>query len=83
MKTIFIEGIQGMGKSTLVNRLSNAVPEFHVCREGGLFASASVSSLLFSITILNPLIPIAFSFLIAKKYTNEAINLCDPNLLNS
>jgi len=34
MKNIFIEGIQGMGKSTLVNSLSNAIPEFHVCREG-------------------------------------------------
>lgn len=34
MKNIFIEGIQGMGKSTLVNRISNAIPELHVCREG-------------------------------------------------
>lgn len=34
MKNIFIEGIQGMGKSTLVNSLSNAVPEIYVCREG-------------------------------------------------
>lgn len=34
MKNVFIEGIQGMGKSTLVTSLSNAIPEFHVCREG-------------------------------------------------
>ena len=34
MKNIFIEGIQGMGKSTLVNSIFKAVPEFHVCREG-------------------------------------------------
>lgn len=34
MKNIYIEGIQGMGKSTLVNRISNAIPELHVCREG-------------------------------------------------
>ncbi len=34
MKNIYIEGIQGMGKSTLVNCLSNAIPELHVCREG-------------------------------------------------
>ncbi len=34
MKNVFIEGIQGMGKSTLLNRINSAVPEFHVCREG-------------------------------------------------
>lgn len=34
MKNIFIEGIQGMGKSTLVNSLFSAIPELHVCREG-------------------------------------------------
>ena len=34
MKNIFVEGIQGMGKSTLVNRLAYTVPELQVCREG-------------------------------------------------
>ena len=34
MKNVFVEGIQGMGKSTLVNSIFKAVPEFHVCREG-------------------------------------------------
>lgn len=34
MKNIFIEGIQGTGKSTLANSLSKAFPKFHVCREG-------------------------------------------------
>lgn len=34
MKNIFIEGIQGMGKSTLLNNLSCTLPELHVCREG-------------------------------------------------
>lgn len=34
MKNVFIEGIQGMGKSTLVNNIFNSIPEFHVCREG-------------------------------------------------
>ena len=34
MKNIFIEGIQGMGKSTLVNCISREFPELHVCREG-------------------------------------------------
>lgn len=34
MKNIFIEGIQGTGKSTLANSLSKALPEFHICREG-------------------------------------------------
>lgn len=34
MKNIFIEGIQGMGKSTLVNKLAYTIPELKVCREG-------------------------------------------------
>lgn len=34
MKNIYVEGIQGMGKSTLVNHIHQAVPELHVCREG-------------------------------------------------
>lgn len=34
MKNIFVEGIQGMGKSTLVNRLAYTVPGLQVCREG-------------------------------------------------
>lgn len=34
MKNIFVEGIQGMGKSTLVNRISREIPKFCVCREG-------------------------------------------------
>lgn len=34
MKNVFIEGIQGTGKSTLMNRIFSAVPKFHVCREG-------------------------------------------------
>lgn len=34
MKNIFIEGIQGMGKSTLVNCIYQEKPGFHVCREG-------------------------------------------------
>lgn len=34
MKNIFIEGIQGMGKSTLLNRIAAKLPELHVCREG-------------------------------------------------
>ena len=34
MKNIFVEGIQGMGKSTLVNKLAYAVPGVTVCREG-------------------------------------------------
>lgn len=34
MKNVFVEGIQGMGKSTLVNRISREVPEYRVCREG-------------------------------------------------
>lgn len=34
MKNVFIEGIQGMGKSTLLSSISTAIPKFHVCREG-------------------------------------------------
>lgn len=34
MKNIFIEGIQGMGKSTLLNSLTAEMPQLHVCREG-------------------------------------------------
>jgi len=34
MKNIFVEGIQGMGKSTLVNRISREVTQYRVCREG-------------------------------------------------
>ena len=34
MKNIFIEGIQGMGKSTLLNSIISAVPNLHICREG-------------------------------------------------
>ena len=34
MKNIFVEGIQGMGKSTLVNKLAYAIPGLRVCREG-------------------------------------------------
>jgi len=34
MKNIFVEGIQGMGKSTLVNKLAYAIPDLKVCREG-------------------------------------------------
>lgn len=34
MKNIFVEGIQGMGKSTLVNRIHQEKPELQVCREG-------------------------------------------------
>ncbi len=33
---IFIEGTQGSGKSTLVTRLSKALPEYHPYREGDL-----------------------------------------------
>lgn len=33
-KNVFIEGIQGMGKSTLINRIYSAIPEFRICREG-------------------------------------------------
>lgn len=34
MKNIYVEGIQGMGKSTLVNRIYQENPELQVCREG-------------------------------------------------
>ena len=34
MKNIFIEGIQGMGKSTLLKWIEEAIPEIRVCREG-------------------------------------------------
>lgn len=34
MKNIFIEGIQGTGKSTLLQKIADKVPELHVCREG-------------------------------------------------
>ena len=34
MKNVFIEGIQGMGKSTLVNATATALPKLRVCREG-------------------------------------------------
>lgn len=34
MKNIFIEGIQGMGKSTLLNQISASLPAYHACREG-------------------------------------------------
>lgn len=34
MRNIFIEGIQGQGKTTLLNRIATAVPDLKVCREG-------------------------------------------------
>lgn len=34
MKNVFIEGIPGSGKSTLVNTVSYRIKELHVCREG-------------------------------------------------
>lgn len=34
MRNIFIEGIQGMGKSTLLQKIGNQNPGYHVCREG-------------------------------------------------
>ncbi len=34
MTNIFVEGIQGAGKSTLVNSICEAVPRIKVCREG-------------------------------------------------
>ncbi len=34
MTNIFVEGIQGSGKSTLVNKISKANPKLQVCREG-------------------------------------------------
>lgn len=33
-RNIFIEGIQGMGKSTLLQAIARKAPELHVCREG-------------------------------------------------
>ncbi len=36
MKNIFIEGIQGSGKSTLVQRLSEALPDYHRYAEGDI-----------------------------------------------
>lgn len=35
-KNIFIEGMQGTGKSTLLNALAKRYPEYQVCREGDL-----------------------------------------------
>ncbi len=34
MKNIFVEGIQGSGKSTLVNNIYKSKPELNICREG-------------------------------------------------
>ena len=34
MKNLYIEGIQGAGKSTLTNTLARKYPEYTVCREG-------------------------------------------------
>lgn len=34
MDNIFIEGIQGMGKSTLLSEIARQRPEYKVCREG-------------------------------------------------
>ena len=34
MNNIFIEGIQGMGKSTLLNNIAANIPQYHVCHEG-------------------------------------------------
>lgn len=34
MTNIFIEGIQGMGKSTLLQEIHTKLPQMHVCREG-------------------------------------------------
>lgn len=34
MKNIFVEGIQGMGKSTLLRSISAEIPGLHICREG-------------------------------------------------
>ena len=34
MKNIFVEGIQGSGKTTLVNQISKLYPDLHICREG-------------------------------------------------
>lgn len=37
MKNIFVEGIQGAGKSTLVNTISMLNPKLSICREGDYF----------------------------------------------
>ncbi|MBE5939678.1 MAG: hypothetical protein E7266_04690 [Lachnospiraceae bacterium] len=34
MKNVFVEGIQGMGKSTLINYIYEKMPEYRICREG-------------------------------------------------
>ena len=34
MKNNFVEGIQGMGKSTLLRSIIAEIPELHICREG-------------------------------------------------
>ncbi len=34
MKNIFIEGLQGTGKSILLQSIFTNIPEYHVCREG-------------------------------------------------
>ena len=34
MENIYIEGIQGMGKSTLLSEIARRRPEYRVCREG-------------------------------------------------
>lgn len=34
MDNIFIEGLQGMGKSTLLSKIARQKPEYKVCREG-------------------------------------------------
>ena len=34
MKNIFVEGIQGMGKSTLLRSISAEITELHICWEG-------------------------------------------------
>ena len=34
MKNVFVEGIQGMGKSTLLNTILTTYPEIQVIREG-------------------------------------------------
>ena len=33
-ENIFIEGLQGMGKSTLLQKIASHRPEYRVCREG-------------------------------------------------
>ena len=34
MDNILIEGLQGMGKSTLLSEIARRRPEYKVCREG-------------------------------------------------